>query len=89
MPGLLESDSDVEEIPDDLTEVPKASEEKRRIYIAHYYTGVIEAPPQREWNGHGGTILITREELRVPGGSQKTIQKVLLAVVQFAKKGLV
>ena len=43
-PGLLESDSDVKEITDEL---PKASESKRRISIARNYTDVLEAPPQR------------------------------------------
>ena len=45
LPGLLESDSDAKEIPDELPEVPKASERQKRIAIAHYYTDVLEAPP--------------------------------------------
>ena len=71
LPVLLESDSDAEEIPDNLPEVPKASRGKSRIDIANYYTDVLEVPPQREWKGHGGTILIIREELRVPVGVSK------------------
>ena len=66
--GLLESDSDVEEILDNITDVPKASERQRIIIIAYYYTNVLGNPQKREWKGHGSTILIIREELRFTGG---------------------
>ena len=88
-PGLLESYSDAKEIPDNLPEIPKASVRQRRISISRYYTILLKAPPQKEWKGHVGTILIIREDIRVPGESRKIIHKVFLAVVWFPRKGIV
>ena len=59
-PGLLKSESDVEEIPDELPEVPKKSDRQRIISIYRYYTNVLNSPPQRDWKGQGSTIWIIR-----------------------------
>ena len=86
--GLLESDSDVEEILDNITDVPKASERQRIIIIAYYYTNVLGNPQKREWKGHGSTILIIREELRFTGGSRKSSIRSSLLWFGFPRRDL-